>query len=239
MEDQIIDNIVVVQTVLSNLGDAPIIPSEYHENFSVTAFKPWKIIAVENSPRLLFRSPVQFRWKRVSDTKFEAAPALLNPGDMVSTSVYLTNTQFDAFATEKGPEANVEWNARITNLRRFSEPPDIFERVRSRNFGIQVQMQGWALPFTIVCALLFQAVHLHLLSRAGFLHGWSGYSIGLILCVSLLSFAAAESSATYLFESDTTEIYGLNHWLNLPPILANILALVYLDRKAKTRTAYT
>ena len=114
------------------------------------------------------------------------------------------------------------------------EPPSIMERLGRAPSGIDVHLSGWALPFTIVAALLFQALYLHLLFRTGFLRDWTWRSITLVLGASLLSFAAAESSATYLFGSTLTELVGVNHWINAPWIVLHVGVLIFLYQKART-----
>jgi hypothetical protein len=209
------------------------LPTDFYENLSVTVDRPWKIIAVENKE---FLSPeIRLRWKRVNDTRFEAEPVLLNPGDRVDPVVYLTDTEFvdmgspTSAAGRKGPV--LRWNARIANLRGFSDPPDLL----ANESGIVVQLSGWALPFTLFAAVLFQALYMQLLSRAGFLPDWSWRSTSLVLCASLLAFAAAESSATYLFPNYLTRMTGVNHWLNAPWIVAHVFALLFLYWKARPR----
>jgi len=236
MDNQTIDNLIIAQAFLRNVGGAPILPSDYHENLSVSVRNPWKIVTVENSTFL--PSDIELRWERVSDTRFEAEPALLNPGDRVGMLVYLTNIQFAGLsASEKPTEPQVKWSTRVTNLRALYEPPPAHERleqrIRSRLFGIYVELSGWALPFTIVAALLFQALYLHLLVRARFLQGWRWHSISLVLCSSLLGFASAESTATYLFGNSFTEMFGVNHWLNAPPIILHLMVLSFLYQKAR------
>lgn len=221
---QTIDHLFIESTQLRNVGRTPILPSEFHENLSVNVERPWNIVAVE-SPK---KSPgVQLRWKPISDTRFEAEPALINPGDVVTTNVYLTNTQFK----EKQSEPSVDWRARITNLRAFDEVPGT--RVVSKS--VSISFSGWAVPFTIVSALLFQAVYLHLMLRAGILRGWTWRSIILVLGAGLLSFAAAESSATYLFGNDFNELFGfgVDHWMNAPWIVLHAAVLVSLYMKAR------
>jgi len=223
LNEQPLDNLFTVQAMIKNMGSVPILPSDYYEKLSVSVQEPWKIVNVDNSFSKAF---VQLHWKRVDDAKFEAEPALLNPGDIVYTKVYVTNTKLGSFsALEKSNEPQVAWSARIVNLRAFSEPPSILERVQRKQFGIQVELSGWALPFTLVTALLFQALYLHLLSCAGFLRGWNWHTIALILCASLLGFAAAESIATYLFGNLRTEMFGVDHWVNAPWIIIHILVL--------------
>jgi hypothetical protein len=232
VENQSIDNLVIVESIMRNIGNSPILPSDYHGPLMVSVSSPWKIVAVGNQTDF----PVRLHWTRVSDTVFEAQPALLNPDDAVATMVYVTNKKFDPFSTDLDQsEPWVEWNARITNLRAFYEPPDIFEQFRSRKFGIQIQLQGYSLVFTIAFALLSQALYLRLLSKSGYLRGWDWSTIGLIVCASLLSFAAAESSATYLFGTDLTDLWGIDHRLNAPPIIVHVLALLFLYQKARMR----
>lgn len=221
---QTIDHLLIESTTLRNVGRTPILPSEFHENLSVNVERPWNIVAVE-SPK---KSPgVQLRWKPISDSRFEAEPVLINPGDEVTTNVYLTNTQFK----EKESEPNIDWRARITNLRAFDE----ISGERTVSYSVSISLSDWAVLFTIVSALLFQAVYLHLMLRAGVLCGWTWRSITLVLGAGLLSFAAAESSATYLFGNDFNEMFGrgVEHWMNAPWIVIHAAVLVFLYIKVR------
>jgi len=166
---------------------------------------------------------------------------LLNPGDVVSVNVYLTNTEYaGAGAKDKQLKPDIEWKVRITNLSALSESPS--ERSLTL-FSIDVHLGDWSLAFTIIAALIFQALYLHLLSHAGLLRDWTWQSIALVLGASLLSFAAAESSATYLFGHPLGRMFGVNigvtHWLNAPWILLHvgILALLYRRTLQRRRPA--
>jgi len=233
-EGHAINNLVIVKGYLRNAGDAPVVPSDYHENLSVNVDPPWRIVAVENGRD--FYGLVRLRWKRISDTRFEAEPALLNPGDLVSTNVYLTNLRFSTPpTTEKQPEAKVEWRVRITNLRALSEPPGLLERLQARSFGPTVRLSGWSLIFTVVAAVVFQAVYLHLLSRAHCLRQWTWRAVVLIVAASFLSFAAAESSATYIFGPPFGPFEsGVDHWLNAPWIAVHAVVLLFLYLRARS-----
>lgn len=239
LKNQTLDNLVIGQAYFRNVGAAPIVPDDYHENLSASVKKPWNIVAVENQRR--FGQSVPLEWRRVSATRFEAEPALLNPGDQVAVRVYLTNTASGGpFVSdpEGGPE--IEWNARITNLRAFYEPPDLlerFEREYSTKWGIVVHLAGWGVPLTIVAALLFQTLYVHLLACAGYLRKWGWYSISLIVLASLLSFTAAECIATYLFGGFMTNVTGVDHFLNAPPIVLHAVVLIFLWWKARTSPA--
>jgi hypothetical protein len=58
--DETIDNLVIANTTIRNVGQAPILPIDYFENLSVSVKEPYKILAVESGP-----GPVRFSWSRV------------------------------------------------------------------------------------------------------------------------------------------------------------------------------
>lgn len=233
VEHQTINNLVIAQAFIENVGKTPILPSDYTQPLSVSVKTPWKIVAVANSKPFSSAS-VQLRWKRVDDFTFEAEPALLNPTDRIATYIYLTNSRPTVGeGSSSDPKPEVEWKARIVNLRSFYEPPSVFDRAVQQSWGINVDLSGWALLFTLGATLLFQALYLHLLLRAGFLRGWSGRSIVLVLAASLVSLAAAECIATYLFGNLLTALNGIDHWLNAPPIGLHIVLVSFLYWRAR------
>jgi hypothetical protein len=193
-----LDNLLIAKANLRNVGKAPILPTDYHEKISVNVEPPWKIVSINNSADDSPRR-VDFKWSRISETQFEAEPALLNPGDHVSTVVYVTNTQASrsASSVQKLSEKDVDWKARITNLSEFVEEPETPYKVLPR--GILVHVSGWALPFMLAAALVFQALYLHLLQRTRLLSFTDFSGVTWVLATSLLSFAAAESMADFLF----------------------------------------
>lgn len=238
VEGQTVKNLFIEHSYLRNIGKNPIVPSDYTEPLTVSVRPPWKIMAVENGKD--FPSEVYLRWRRLDDAKFEATPALLNPGDLVVTHVYITNTKLQTIVDgQTSTEPIIEWKARIVNLRSFYEPPSIFDRAAPYFWGIHIQLSGWAFPFTIIVALLFQAFYLHLLSQGSLLSGWGTRSIFLVLATSLLSLAAAESMATYIFGNQLTAMFGVDHRLNAPPIILHILVLAFLYWRSSARRLVT
>ncbi len=243
MQNQTVDNIMIVNAWIKNVGKDPILPSDYYENISVNVEKPWKILAVRNTGESFY---VALKWNRISDIRFEAAPSLLNPGDLTSINVYLTNTQFDKeVALPHKPELNVEWKTRIVNMKHFTAPPDMFNMATNVMWAkvLPVWMMpfsgalpGWALPFTIVVTMLLMALYLYMLSKVGFLRKMSLISIVFVIAVSFLSFTAAESMATYLFGNGLTKVLGVN-WMNTLWIILNAVLLVVLGLKAKPMQA--
>jgi hypothetical protein len=235
--DETFNNLVISHTFLKNIGDAPIVPDDYHRNLSVSVTAPWRIVAVENQSD--FSGAVLLEWRRISDTKFEAEPALFNPGDMIIASIYLTNTEFSTF--KRGEESNPElkWDTRITNLSHFYETPSFPTNIGTKtSLPIIVHLVGWAVPFTIVVALSFQALYLHLLRRVGFLRSWGWKSIGFVLGTGLLSFSAAECVSTYVFPSIAT-VFGVNHLINAPPIMIHAGVIGLLLWKVRSRSRET
>lgn len=239
VEEQTLNNLFISYAFLRNTGSVPIVPTDYHENLSVNVPPPWKIVSVEALGRDTPRGIV-LRWKRASDTRFEAEPALLNPGDMVSTTIYLTNTSLKTIQDvekEADKEPTVEWKTRITNLRELSSPPP-----KTFTFGmglspVYVYLRGASLAFTVVGALLFQALYLLLLDRAGLVERRTWQAVVFVLGASFLSFAAAESSATYIFGDPFTHLFGgsPNHWLNAPWIVAHAVVVTWLYWRTRRR----
>jgi hypothetical protein len=235
--EQTFDNLVIAKAWLHNIDESPVLPADFHQNISVNVKEPWKILAVEDTGAS--RRGAQFKWKKINDTKFEAEPTLINPGDRISAEIYLTNTLFkQSPTTEQQPEPNVEWRARIVQMRGFTEkPPNSWlEKSQNRYWGIYIELSGWGVPFTIVTAMLFQAIYLYWSSRAGFLRTMHNPKILLVLGASLLSFACAESMATYLFGNTVSDILGVPHWWNVPWIVLYWVALALLYRRAKPKT---
>jgi hypothetical protein len=114
-------NLFVERDILRNTGRVPILPSDYVEKLTVSTQTPWTILDVDGS--LKPPGNVVLHWKRKSDTSFEAEPALLNPGDTVSTDIYLTSLQDVSGSDVKQTlEPAAKWDTRIVNLRAISPP---------------------------------------------------------------------------------------------------------------------
>lgn len=227
IDNQTTSSLIISQAYLKNVGKSPIIPADYIEPLTVSVKSPWKIVAVANSAD--FSSFVQLHWTRVDETKFKAEPSLLNPGDQVATYVYVTNSQTSSTKDELTSEKpEVEWNARIVNLKAFNTPSNFFDQVTHDHWGINIELYGWSLLFTLGFTLLFQALYLHLLIQNKLLNDWSEISILITLSTTLMSLTASESIATYLFGNTLTKISGVNHWLNLPPIILHVFFVGYL-----------
>lgn len=229
-----VNKIYIVKNTLKNVGESPIVPEDYHEPFRVSVGESWRILAV-TSP---WTAPhgINFKWKRVSDSSFEASKELLNPNDLFSTNIYVISTQDEETKakTEKR-EPEVKWSARIKNLKEIIDRSKEEKKraLRSANSlsGIIISLGGWAVPFLIFFGLLFHSASLHLIFQANLLKTLSIRSMALLLAASFLSFAAAEVCATYIFPSYLLIVtHAFSHWVNLPFLLAYLFMIGCLYR---------
>lgn len=233
IKNETLDNLVLKKTWFTNAGKSPILPEDFHENLRVETSKPWRIVAIENGND--FTEEVKLTWTKISDFRFEAKPTLLNPGDMASVVVYLTNTQSGGVRSDSKPESlKLNWRARVTNLNELTKVPasvgDSFNQ-----WGFVVHLSGWGLVFTIFAALLFQALYLRLLSQAGYLRTTFSSSIILVvLGTSLLSFAAAECVSYYIFPNYLSLLFGAkNYLMNGVIILGHVTLVIVLYSKVR------
>jgi hypothetical protein len=228
VQGQTIDNLYIAQARIINKGKSPIVPSDYIEPITVSVEKPWKIVAVADGANI--PPSVLLHWKRINDLKFEAAPALLNPGDSITTHIYLTKIASESLVGKDELTPNIKWSSRIVNLGDFYTPTPVqmLTDVFGERWGVNVSLYGWSFVFTIVVAVLLQTYYLHLLSNFGFFAIWGSRSIASILVTMLLSFSCSECLATYIFQNFEYRIFGINHWYNLPPILLSVATMIFL-----------
>lgn len=226
----------VVLILITNTGAGPVLPKDYFRPLSVRVHPPWKIAAVRNASAGF---GVPLHWTRVSDRRFDAAPALLNPGDRTSTVVYLTRTAPRRFLGRPLGTV-VSCHVRIVNLKSLEPPPSSPSAQYDNRYAfLFVELGGWGLLFTVATALLFEGVHLSLWVRCGLLRQRGWQSLAVVLLLTLLSFSAAEAIATYLYGNTLTDIWGVSNWLNAPPIMLNCGLVLYFWHRARMGTAET
>jgi hypothetical protein len=234
--DRTVDNFIVDSTQIQNVGQSPILPSDYSEPLSVTSPSPYTILAVETAP-----GSVRLSWNRAAEDRFEAVPALLNPGDVVTVSVYLTDTTKNstlspAMMTDAEkvrasftPNIELKWSARIVNLSGFSPAPPIRTLPSADPLGVVVFLEGWRLVWVLVLAATFLGCYLYLLRAGGLTQLNAGWSI-VIVGAALLSFAAAEA-ITDVLDGGTLYMSALNV-PNIATLAVHLLLVGYLARVA-------
>jgi len=174
-KDQELDNIQIIQTQLENAGSVPVLPSDIFKNLSISVSDPWHIVAVANFSAIknIF---IPLQWSQISETEFEAAPALLNPGDKVWVKVYITNPRYPSEVSAP----KIQWNGRIANLKSFANSPDLVSQLRAKQWGAVVDLSGWSLIFTISIFIIFNLLYILLIFRAGFFSPWRWISVILL-----------------------------------------------------------
>jgi hypothetical protein len=235
--DETFDNMAIKRFTLTNTGEAPVVPSDYHEPISIRVKPPWRIIAVEHD---FIIHGLSLGWHRVSDQLFEAKPALINPGDFMSQKVYLTDTKYKARQkSDVTPEVDLEISARITNMRQFITPaPATLSKFRPPKWFI-VYLDGPAVAFTVISASIFLFWYLFLLQRAGLLALSRYKSCLTVIGLSVLSFSVAEVIAYYVFGGilslTSFRPYPLNwrtNWHNWFILILHICVSIYLYRRS-------
>lgn len=216
-------NLYTSRAFITNAGPAPIVPADFIEPLRVRVKAPWSIVAVANGDPSM-PAHVRLVWKRLDERAFEAEPLLLNPGDSTSTYVYISSDESAPQASALGKKEDIEWTARVINLREFTQPQNALDRYAARAWGIHVDLSGWSLIFVLSVGGLFQATYLYLLARSKLCER----SIPLVIASGALGLAAAESLSTYVFGSLMTDIAGINNWVNIPPIVAHVTLVVCL-----------
>ncbi len=222
-DGQKVDNIRVAEAIIENKGQSPILASDMFEPLSIKSDEPWHIINVVNN--VSYRSAVKLKWNKVGDDEFRADPALMNPGDTVSTTVYLAWKGSGTIPVLK--DAPIHWKARINNLHQIDEP-DILAQIMAGRGPITVSLGGWGVPFTLFAFLIYNALSIMLLFKAGVVRLDFGLTLLWIPAAGLLNIAAAEAGATYAFGTASFFDMPVDAVANLPPILANIAMLIGL-----------
>ena len=233
IDNKPVRNIVSAVMTLANTGNVPVIPSDYYEKLAVNCLKPWVILSIVAND-----APVSSVWHRTDDQKFEAEPTLLNPGDAVRVSVYLTNPEVERPSQEQINDIGLRWSAHILNLSDIQTRPNILTAESSAMWGPRIELYGWGLVSTIVLSLIFMVEYVHFLNKIGLTRSQEWLLILCVVGTGFLSVAASESISTYLFPSLLVKISGVPHWMNLPWILLNFCTLMCLWWRAFRFPAY-
>lgn len=233
---QPLPNLFIGSAKLTNMGKAPIVPSDFVEVLSVNTEMPWKLLAVENEnwPRA-----VPLRWQKINDGRFEANRTLLNPGDTIAVKIYITNNQLSDLSAPITlmDMKRVRWETRVVNLQKIDERPssEMLDKLAKRRGIFYVELTGWSLLFTVVAALILQFSYLYLLRKARLVTGLDARSLLLVLASSGLGFAIAEVLATYIFGNSMTDIAGVSTWANAPWLVLNVVVVAVLMLVARYR----
>ncbi|MBB5576354.1 MULTISPECIES: hypothetical protein [Rhizobium] len=227
-----VPKIYIYRASLENTGHAPILPSDFFGDLKLSALPDWHIVAVGNSPWRGAQS-VSVDWKRTSDNLYTASPTLLNSGDEIAISVYLTAKEdVETAAVLKGASAPIAFETRVANLPSISLKPNIImEKAQPVAGGITVEIRNWGVWFFLVIFAIYFALHLFLLRRFASVSKLNYGYLVLIFIASIFSISAAEATTTYVFGpyAGLPDVPA-DGWLNIPPLALNfgLLLLFYL-----------
>lgn len=227
--DTPIENLRVVQTILTNTGEAPILPSDFVEALKLTARPPWRIVNVVNSTAFTGENGVQPRWTRVNDSEFRAAPVLLNPGDKLGVSIYLTGEDEVDSVLQSG-ENYVRWSARVVNLPSIGTAPNAFEELVDRIGPVFIILWIWPILFIIATFSIYFYMTAVLMDKIELIYSRGTSSYLWLLGGALINICAAEAGSTYVFGSNPAYPMPINHQINLPFIVINasMIAILYV-----------
>lgn len=224
--DAEVQNLRVVQAYLTNVGEAPIVPQDIVDPIRITSRGPWRIVNVVNSGTS--GSSVHFEWERASDREYRARPTLLNPGDMVGATVYLTSVVTPPPGTSR-QNPPIVWNTRIVNLRRIEIAPDPFEEMSRRIGPIYIVLGLHSIILIVSSFAIYVWLTAILLDRAGAIKPGQPASYLWLVPASIINLSASEAGSTYVFGADpTVSFLPTNHLLNAPPLIANAVMLIWL-----------
>lgn len=237
--EQALPRIYIYHTSLTNTGNAPILPSDFFSDIKLSALPNWHIIAVGASPWRGSQS-VSVDWKRISDNLYSSSPTLLNSGDEIALSVYLTTSEdVEKAVLLKRDATPIAWEARVSNLPTITVKPDFMTKVQQSGGGLLVNIQGWGVWFFLWIFGLYFALHLFLLRRLALGSKLNFGFFILIFSAAFLSISAADATTTYVFG-----LYGgiidvpVDEWVNIPPLVLNfaLIVILYLAPILKPRS---
>ncbi len=222
-----VDKIYLYQTTLRNSGNTPILPSDFFGDMKITTARPWAIVAVSGSAKSSPQNIGQ-AWTKVSDTEVSAAPTLLNPGDHIDVTVYLTAPEQEVKALKYDSPAPIEWRVRVVNMPSIIIEMNPFQQFASKQGPIVVHVWGWGVPFLLTIFLLSLWLHLYMLCQVDSLFGKRTYFMLVALVGGLMSLACADALTTYIFGLYPGLKMTVDHWVNLPPIIVNFAMIISL-----------
>lgn len=222
-------NLFVSTVTLKNTGYAPILPTDIYGNIRLKTSAPWQIIAVTNG----LQGGVSFDWRKVNDAEFLAEPALINPGDLIWATVYLTYPD-DRGAAPDNEIPPLEWDARISNLKAILTDSQNTSLLASG--PLVVFITSWGIFSIILSFLIYFGLYLQLLHLNRFLSPWRIQSLVLVAGTGVVSLCAAEAGNAYII-GPTIYLPQVDHLLNLPVLIFNLVLLgmlYFMGRQRQT-----
>ncbi len=113
-----IKNLYSIRYFFENTGKAPILPSDFSENLTLTFPERWKILVLQNEGI----TPSEFNpvWEKINNYKIQLKPLLINAGDKFALEIYLSDTEKGELdKDEVSKKLQGTWAVRIPNLSKI------------------------------------------------------------------------------------------------------------------------
>jgi hypothetical protein len=215
-----LNNLYVFTAALKNAGTAPIVPADILEKITLKTSAPWQIIAITKGGE----GALGFSWRKISDTAFQAEPALINPGDWVWAAVYMTYLGSGPPPTRDGIlMPPLEWSARITNLKSITPESELGDTISFSALAVSLSPVGVGVVLAAfsICFMLY----LWLLHFNGALSPWRLRSVASVVVAAVLSISGAEAFNSYVMGNQYDLYFNA---LNAPILVVNVLCLAAL-----------
>jgi hypothetical protein len=230
--DRSVRNLRTVSTRLENSGAAPILPGDIYEPFSIKAQVPWKIVNVVPS---YDDYGLKWKWNIPGNDVASAEKALLNPGDTVWVTVYLTSD----VAAPKSDKPKIEWAGRVVNMKDIIVR-DPQKELEAEMGSVVVVLGTSNIIFILIYVFIHSTLALLLLKRAKLLNFRNSNSYFFAAISILIGVCASEALATYFFPSYLSGDFS--YLMNMPVIILDFIMLVglyYLGRHTASRPRVT
>lgn len=222
-----LQKIYLFQTSLKNTGTTPVLPGDFFGNIEITTSEPWAIVAVGNARRSGPQS-LTVPWSKVSDVKVSAPPTLINPGDNLVVTVYVTAPEKEVEALKWDSPAPIRWNMRVVNMPAVAVELSPYQEFNSKQGPIIVYVWGWGVPFLAVMFLLSFWLHLTMAVQIKAIAESRVFLVSSALVSALISLCSADAITTYVFGLYPGLDVPVDHWANVPPIVLNMIVVSIL-----------
>lgn len=228
-----LQNLTIWQVTLHNTGETAIKPQDFVERLRIHVQEPWEIVSINDEH---LPAEVTLHWSRTGKNTMEAAPFLLNPGDYVLQTVYLTTNEDPARLDKK--TSFPSFSLRVPNLKHLTPAKDPWENLSRKTAIVYLSFQDVLALLTVSSVFLLWYIFLLRKTGAYDLRLWRVR--GALLLAAVLSVSVAEVVIYYAFGGDPTNEYlrkvhlgGGIEWQNWIVLALHVTASVALLLRAR------
>lgn len=196
--DDKVNHLYSVTSLITNTGKSPILPSDFFKGINVRVDKKWKILSVHTTTTGIGR--VNLEWERVSNYFYQSKPTLINPGDRIYVTAYVTYTNSNEYIKNNSDvKIKLKYSARIANMKGITKRDSNLDTFQIQGPQISINLAGWAIVLFLILYSLFFFLQYWLLIRARIMREERAFDFTVLIGVSLLSIMTAEVISHYIF----------------------------------------